>query len=51
MQKAEIQNVAQGVFPLGDQHRKEYQLPSFQYIDAEKIRAAMEEGSIAAQQT
>ena len=49
-QKAEIQAVANGVFQLSDQHRAEYQLDSFQYVDAEKIGAALKEGAVAAQE-
>lgn len=48
LQKAEIKKVAEGWFEYADKHRTEYQLDSFQYVDAEKIRAAMYEGEAAA---
>lgn len=47
-EKAEIQNVANGVLQLSDQHSTEFQLESFQYVDAEKIRDALQEGATAA---
>lgn len=40
LQKAEIRKVAVGWFEYSDRHRTEYQLDSFQYVDAEKIRTA-----------
>ena len=41
--------MANSVFKLSDQHGSEFQLDSFQYVEAEKIKAALAEGSAAAQ--
>ena len=48
MQKADIKKIAEGWFEFADKHRTEYQLDSFQYVDAERIRRAMLEGEAAA---
>lgn len=49
VQKAEIKKVAEGWFEFSDKHRTEYQLDSFQYVDAENIRRALIEGQTAAE--
>ena len=51
MQKAEIQQVANGMFEVVDKHASEFQMPSFQYVDAERVRAALGEGAAAASST
>jgi hypothetical protein len=48
VQKAEIEQVANGVFEHTDQHSTEFQLPSFQYVDAERVRKALGEGAAVA---
>ena len=48
VQKAEIQQVANGMFEVVDKHASEFQMPSFQYVDAERVRAALGEGAAAA---
>lgn len=49
MQKADILRVAEDVVHFYDKNRAEQQLPSFQYIHAERIRDALAEGEKAAQ--
>lgn len=47
-EKAEIQQVANGIFEVMDHNASEFQLPSFQYVDAERVRKALGEGAAVA---
>eukprot|EP00884_Botryococcus_braunii_P000001 jgi/Botrbrau1/10000/Bobra.0012s0089.1 len=42
---AEIGLVAQGVFKLADMHKEEFIPESFQYVDAERVKKALAEGT------